>query len=436
MKKIILLLLTIFSLNLYSQVPEPVSEQKDHIILFNGIIHDSRFGGYTQYGWVSFKDGKIDEVRKLDNQTVPAEYYDQNTILIDLDGKHVYPGLILPNSKVGLEDISAVRATVDHTEIGDINSNIRSLIAYNTDSEIISTFRYNGILLSQVVPDGDLITGNSSIMMMEGWNWEDAAYKIDDGMHIKWPRKTFPPNRWTGSTEFRENPNYRNTIDMVHKFLIDSRAYYDLKDKVDGINLKLESMIDVFSGKKKIYIHANTREQIIESVQAFKRHGINNLVIVGANDAYYAIDFLKENNLPVLLNNLHRVPSRNHEDVDLPYRLPYLLHKEGILVGLTASGSLHSQRNLPFLAGTAAGYGLSKSDALKMITYNNAKILGIDNITGSLEVGKDANIIVSEGDILDMRSSKVEMAFIKGKKINLNGKQQILYDRFKRKYSE
>ena len=436
MKKIILLLLTIFSFNLYSQVPEPVSEQKDHIILFNGIIHDSRFGGYTQYGWVSFKDGKIDEVRKLDNQTVPAEYYDQNTILIDLDGKHVYPGLILPNSKVGLEDISAVRATVDHTEIGDINSNIRSLIAYNTDSEIISTFRYNGILLSQVVPDGDLITGNSSIMMMEGWNWEDAAYKIDDGMHIKWPRKTFPPNRRTGSTEFRENPKYRNTIDMVHKFLIDSRAYYDLKDKVDGINLKLESMIDVFSGKKKVYIHANTREQIIESVQAFKRHGINNLVIVGANDAYYAIDFLKENNLPVLLNNLHRVPSRNHEDVDLPYKLPYLLHKEGILVGLTASGSLHSQRNLPFLAGTAAGYGLSKSDALKMITYNNAKILGIDNITGSLEVGKDANIIVSEGDILDMRSSKIEMAFIKGKKINLNGKQQILYDRFKRKYSE
>lgn len=436
MKKIILLLLTIFSFNLYSQVPEPVSEQKDHIILFNGIIHDSRFGGYTQYGWVSFKDGKIDEVRKLENQTVPVEYYDENTILIDLDGKHVYPGLILPNSKVGLEDISAVRATVDHTEIGDINSNIRSLIAYNTDSEIISTFRYNGILLSQVVPDGDLITGNSSIMMMEGWNWEDAAYKIDDGMHIKWPRKTFPPNRWTGSTEFRENPNYRNTIDMVHKFLIDSRAYYDLKDKVDGINLKLESMIDVFSGKKKVYIHANTREQIIESVQAFKRHGINNLVIVGANDAYYAIDFLKENNLPVLLNNLHRVPSRNHEDVDLPYKLPYLLHKEGILVGLTASGSLHSQRNLPFLAGTAAGYGLSKSDALKMITYNNAKILGIDNITGSLEVGKDANIIVSEGDILDMRSSKIEMAFIKGKKINLNGKQQILYDRFKRKYSE
>ena len=143
----------------------------------------------------------------------------------------------------------------------------------------------------------------------------------------------------------------------------------------------------VFSGKKKIYIHANTREQIIESVQTFKRHGINNLVIVGADDAYYAIDFIKENNLPILLNNIHRTPSRNQEDVDLPYKLPYLLYKEGILVGLTASGSLHSQRNLPFLAGTSVAYGVPKEEALKMISYNTPKILGIDNLPGTLEVG-------------------------------------------------
>ena len=144
----------------------------------------------------------------------------------------------------------------------------------------------------------------------------------------------------------------------------------------------------------------------------------------------------EENNLPILLNNLHRVPSRNHEDVDLPYKLPYLLQKEGILVGLTASGSLHSQRNLPFLAGTAAAYGLDKEEALKLITYNNAKILGIDNVTGSLLKGKDANIIISKGDILDMKTSIIEHAFITGRKINLDGKQQVLYERFKRKYSE
>ena len=434
MKKFLILFLVLLNVKLFAQVPEPVNDQTKPVLIYNAFIHIGD-GNTIQNGFVSFDNGKITDVR--------SEYLDlesdtyNNFLKINANGSHLYPGLILPNSKVGLEDISAVRATVDHTEVGELNSNIRSLIAFNTDSEVISTFRYNGILLSQVVPDGSFVTGNSSIMMMEGWNWEDAAYKIDDGMHVKWPRKTYPPSRWSGQTSFRDNPNYKLSVDMINKFLIDSRSYFNLNgDENKEVNLKLEAMVDVFNGKKKIYLHVGSREQIIESVQMFQKHGINNLVLVGANDALYAIDFILENDLPVLLNNLHRVPSRNHEDVDLPYKLPYLLQKEGVLVGLTASGSLHSQRNLPFLAGTAAGYGLGKEEALKLITSNNAKILGIDNVTGTIMVGKDANIIISKGDILDMKSSVIEYAFITGRKVNLDGKQQILYDRFKRKYSK
>ena len=431
MKKLYLLILFIISQNIYSQVPEPVGEQDRPIILYNAQVHIGN-GTIIENGYICFDSGKITHVGDFNN-TILRNF--ENHIQFDLNDKLVYPGLILPISKVGLEDISAIRATRDHTEIGDINSNIRTLTSYNTDSDMISTFRFNGILLSQVTPDGDLITGNSSIMMMEGWNWEDAAYKVDNGIHFKWPRKTYPPSRRSGSTEFRSNTNYKSTVDKIHKFLIDSRSYFDRRDNIEEINLKLEAMLGVFTDEKKVYIHANSREQIIESVQTFKRHGINNLVIVGADDAYYAIDFIKENNLPILLNNIHRTPSRNQEDVDLPYKLPYLLYKEGILVGLTASGSLHSQRNLPFLAGTSVAYGVPKEEALKMISYNTAKILGIDNLTGSLEVGKDANIIVSKGDILDMRTSQIVHAFITGREINLNGKQQILYDRFNRKYS-
>tara|TARA_B100000963_G_scaffold90957_1_gene78293 strand:- start:14 stop:1318 length:1305 start_codon:yes stop_codon:yes gene_type:complete len=433
MKKFLILFLFLLNVKLFAQVPEPVNDQTKPVLIYNAFIHIGD-GNTIQNGFVSFDNGKITDVR--------SEYLDlesdtyNNFLKINANGSHLYPGLILPNSKVGLEDISAVRATVDHTEVGELNSNIRSLIAFNTDSEVISTFRYNGILISQVVPDGSFITGNSSIMMMEGWNWEDAAYKIDDGLHVKWPRKTYPPSRWSGQTSFRDNPNYKPSVDMINKFLIDSRSYFNLNgDENKEVNLKLEAMVDVFNGKKKIYLHVGSREQIIESVQMFQKHGINNLVLVGANDALYAIDFILENDLPVLLNNLHRVPSRNHEDIDLPYKLPYLLQKEGVLVGLTASGSLHSQRNLPFLAGTAAGYGLGKEEALKLITSNNAKILGIDNVTGTIKVGKDANIIISKGDILDMKSSVIEYAFITGRKVNLDGKQQILYDRFKRKYS-
>tara|TARA_X000000368_G_scaffold15625_1_gene12365 strand:+ start:131 stop:1435 length:1305 start_codon:yes stop_codon:yes gene_type:complete len=434
MKKFIILFLVLLNAQLFAQVPEPVNNQNQPVLIYNALIHIGD-GNTIEKGFVSFENGKIAEVSSEDLDLESDAY--QNYLKINANGNHLYPGLILPNSKVGLEDISAVRATVDHTEVGELNSNIRSLIAFNTDSEIISTFRYNGILLSQVVPDGSFVTGNSSIMMMEGWNWEDAAYKIDDGMHVKWPRKTYPPSRWSGQTNFRENPNYKSSVDMINKFLIDSRSYFNLNgDENKEVNLKLEAMVDVFNGKKKIYLHVGSREQIIESVQMFQKHGINDLVLVGANDALYAIDFILENDLPVLLNNLHRVPSRNHEDVDLPYKLPYLLQKEGVLVGLTASGSLHSQRNLPFLAGTAAGYGLSKEEALKLITSNNAKILGIDNVTGTIIVGKDANIIISKGDILDMKSSMIEYAFITGRKVNLDGKQQILYDRFKRKYSK
>ncbi|MFL3000169.1 MAG: amidohydrolase family protein [Cytophagales bacterium] len=434
MKKFLILFLILLNVKLFAQVPEPVNDQTKPVLIYNAFIHIGD-GNTIKNGFISFDNGKITDVSSEDLDLESGTY--NNFLKINANGSHLYPGLILPNSKVGLEDISAVRATVDHTEVGELNSNIRSLIAFNTDSEVISTFRYNGILLSQVVPDGSFVTGNSSIMMMEGWNWEDAAYKIDDGMHVKWPRKTYPPSRWSGQTSFRDNPNYKSSVDMINKFLIDSRSYFNLNgDENKEVNLKLEAMVDVYNGKKKIYLHVGSREQIIESVQMFQKHGINDLVLVGANDALYAIDFILENDLPVLLNNLHRVPSRNHEDVDLPYKLPYLLQKEGVLVGLTASGSLHSQRNLPFLAGTAAGYGLSKEEALKLITSNNAKILGIDNVTGTIMVGKDANIIISKGDILDMKSSVIEYAFITGRKVNLDGKQQILYDRFKRKYSK
>ena len=434
MKKFLILFLVLLNVKLFAQVPEPVNDQTKPVLIYNAFIHIGD-GNTIQNGFVSFDNGKITDVSSEDLDLESGTY--NNFLKINANGSHLYPGLILPNSKVGLEDISAVRATVDHTEVGELNSNIRSLIAFNTDSEVISTFRYNGILLSQVVPDGSFVTGNSSIMMMEGWNWEDAAYKIDDGMHVKWPRKTYPPSRWSGQTSFRDNPNYKSSVDMINKFLIDSRSYFNFNgDENKEVNLKLEAMVDVFNGKKKIYLHVGSREQIIESVQMFQKHGINDLVLVGANDALYAIDFILENDLPVLLNNLHRVPSRNHEDVDLPYKLPYLLQKEGVLVGLTASGSLHSQRNLPFLAGTAAGYGLGKEEALKLITSNNAKILGIDNVTGTIMVGKDANIIISKGDILDMKSSVIEYAFITGRMVNLDGKQQILYDRFKRKYSK
>lgn len=410
-----------------AQVPEPVPAQAKPIVLMNGTAHIGN-GEVIENSVVAFENGKITMVGDATTVRLDMTRFD----VINIAGKHVYPGLILPNTVLGLEDISSVRATIDSEEVGDLNPHVRSLVAYNTDSEVIATLRHNGILLAQSTPGGDLITGTSSIMMLEGWNWEDAQYKADDGVHLNWPTKTYGPRWWMGETAPRPNPNYQEGIDKLEKFFADAKAYSEAQPAVT--NLRLEAMKGVFSGAQKLFVHADRRIEIMEGLQFAKANGAASIVLVGGTDAGSTIDYLKEHNIPVLLTDVHRIPGREDEDYDLAYKLPALLHNAGIKVGLTYE-TLHGSRNLPFTAGTAAAYGgISKEDALKMITSNTASILGIDATTGTLESGKDANIVVSEGDILDMRSSKVTNAFVQGKQIILDGKQQMLYDRFKRKY--
>lgn len=412
----------------FAQVPEPVAAQQKPILLMNGTAHIGN-GEVIENSVVAFENGKITLVG--DARTVRLDM--SGFEVISIEGKHVYPGLILPNTQLGLEDISAVRATLDKEEVGDMNPNVRALVAYNTDSEVIPTLRFNGILLAQSTPLGDLIAGSSSVMMLEGWNWEDAVYKADDGIHIYWPSKMFSPRWWMGETEPRTNPDYKLASAKLETFIADAKAYSEVQNPA-VVNHKLEAMRGVFNGEKKLYLHANRRIEIMEGLQFVKSNGANSIVLVGGTDAQYVMPYLKENNIPVLVADVHRVPGREDEDYDMPYRLPAILHEAGITVGLTYE-SLHNSRNLPFFAGTVAAYGgIDKEEALKMITSNTAKILGVGATTGTLEQGKDAHIVVSEGDLLDMRTSIVTHAFILGRLVNLDGKQQMLYDRFKRKY--
>ncbi len=435
MKKLtgILILLIYFAANTtLAQVPEPAAPQTESILLVGGTAHIGN-GEVIENSVISIVDGKIGICADATRVRLDMSQFDQK---IDVSGKHIYPGLILPSTNLGLEEISAVRATRDYNEVGGLNPNVRSLIAYNTDSELIPTLRYNGILLAQTTPEGGLVSGTSSIMKLDGWNWEDAAYQMDDGVHINWPQKQLGPKWWLGESRGQENKKYGESVQQIKTLFEDARSYHAITgDK--SKNLKLEALKGVLEGTKRLYIHTENRAEIIESVQWAKNvAGIDNVVIVGASEAYYAIDFLKEHNIPVILGNVHELPNRPEEAIDLPYRLPSILTKNGLVVALAYNGRLASSRNLPFYAGTAAAYGLSKEEALKLVTSNAAEILGISDRTGTLEPGKDANIVVSSGDMLDMRFSKVEIAFIEGKKLNLDGKQQLLHQRFKNKYED
>jgi len=430
MKNIIGIILITLAFNISAQVPEPAQPQSKPVALMNGIVHIGN-GDVIENGILTFEKGKITSVGDARSVKIDLSDYE----VINVSGKHVYPGLILANSILGLSDINSVRATRDFNEVGNFTPNVRSVIAYNTDSEVIPTLRYNGILLAQVVPHGGIISGSSSIMALDGWNWEDAVYTLDDGIHLNWPNYMIPPKWWLGETEWKKNERYDETVQEIERFLQNTKSYM-MQDEPEEINLKLEAMKGLYDGNKKMYIHADGKREIIESINMLEHNGIIDVVVVGASDAYYVMDFLKDRNIPVLLTKVHRLPNRDEEDVDMPFKLPYLLTEKGILVALIQSGSLQSSRNLPFYAGTAAAYGLDKEEALKLVTSNPAKILGIDQITGTLEQGKDANIIVSEGDLLDMRTSKLQYAFIKGSNLQLEGKQQMMYERYKQKYGK
>jgi imidazolonepropionase-like amidohydrolase len=412
-----------------AQVPAPGKAQKKPVILLGGIAHIGN-GQVIENSAIAFENGKITLVADASSAKIDLSKFEVQDIL----GKHVYPGFILPDTDMGLVEVSAVRSTVDNREVGSFNPNVRSIVAYNTDSELIPTMKFNGILMAQITPIGGIISGSSSIVQLDAWDWEDAVSKTDDGIHLNWPRRYVRTGWWAEPGGTNKNEKYEGTVNQIKEFFDDAVAYNKVSNPI-ATNLKLKAMRGLFEGSKTLYLHVDFAKDIIESVKFAQSYGIKNVVLVGAEDALYVKDFIKENNLPVLLSNVHRLPGRAEEDVDLPYKLPYLLMKEGILVGLTYSGTTNA-RNLPFFAGTAAAHGLGKEEALMTITSNVAKIMGVADKVGTLENGKEATLFVSSGDALDMRTNNVEVAFVQGRKITLDSKQQALYQKYKDKFEE
>ncbi|MGJ3237013.1 amidohydrolase family protein [Marivirga sp.] len=430
LKYIGIIILSVLSFSVMAQVPAPGEPQKEPIAIMNAYAHLGN-GEVIENSVITFENGVITNVADATSIRLDLSGYK----VIEAEGMHVYPGLIASNTIIGLEEIAAVRATRDQDETGDFNPNVRALIAYNTDSEIIPTTRFNGVLYAQTTPRGGRISGSSSVMDLDAWNWEDAVLKNDEGIHLNWPSKLRYPRWWLGETEWRENEDYDKQYDEVKSFFKDANSYNEI-DNLETTNLKLESMKGLFDGAKSLYIHTDRAKEIVQSIQFAMEMGVKKIVLVGGDESYYVRDFLKENNIPVILEETLRLPSRTADPVDMPYQLPNLLHKAGIKVAIGQWGEVMQVRNLPFSVGTAASYGLGKEEALKMVTLNAAEIMGVDDKIGSLEEGKIASIVVSQGDILDMEGNQPEYVFVEGRQVNLEAHQQRLYKKFKEKFDQ
>ncbi|MCM4168980.1 Imidazolonepropionase [Arenibacter antarcticus] len=405
----------------------PASEQKTGISIEGAVAHLGN-GEVIENSLIMFENGKLTFVGNANTKIA------RTGTIIDAKGKHVYPGFIISCSSLGLVEVDAVRATNDKAEIGEIIPHVRSLIAYNAESKVVESMRPNGVLLGQISPKGGTISGTSSIMQFDAWNWEDAAVKVDDGIHMKWPNSFKQGRWWMGEDRgYKPNKDYSEETAKIESFLKNAEAYG--KSTAKENNPAYAATQGLFQGTQKLYVSADGEKEILDAITLIKNLGVKHVVLVGGYDAHKITDFLKKHQIPVLVRAPHNLPEFEDDDYDLPYKLPKLLADAGLLVALQNMDESNFQnRNLPFYAGQLVQQGMSPEEALELITSNPAKILGIDQDYGSLEVGKSATLFISEGDALDMRTNQLTRAFIDGRDISLETHQTVLWKRYMGKY--
>ena len=408
--------------------PTPGAEQSRSMLILGATAHLGT-GDVLEDCAVGFRDGRIDYVGR--SFQVNRQKYDD---ILDATGQHLYPGFIVTNTTLGLQEIGAVRATQDQYEVGTFRPNVRSVIAFNTDSEITPTVRTNGVLMGQITPRGGVVSGSSGVVHFDGWNWEDAAMVMVDGIHLNWP-STHHRHRSDGKVDIQRRKTYDQQKHEIERFFGEAQAYASAPRGL-VTDVRHEGMRGLFDGSLCLYVHTNDARAITEAVHFKRDLGIERMAIVGGYDAYLVADLLRENDVAVMLQSVHSLPRFADDDVDLPFKLPKLLMDEGLTVALQVDKRMTemNSRNLPFYAGTARAHGLTEEQAIQALTRNPARILGIDDQVGTLERGKVATMFLSEGDALDMRTNSLTHAWIEGRDIDLDNRQRQLYRKFQTKY--
>ena len=426
------LLTCIFILSLFTSLFSqelPAPDQSESILLVDATIHVGT-GEVIEQGAVGFENGVLTFVGEASE--VNRSEYQQ---VIEVAGQHIYPGFIATNNILGLVEVDAVRSTRDYSETGTLNPNVRALVAYNTDSKITPTVRSNGVLMTQVTPRGGRISGSSSVVQLDAWNWEDAVILEDGGIHVNWPSMFQKSGWWAEPGPTKKNKKYDEQRDGLVDFLIEAKAYAQTAEP-EKLNLKFEAMRRVFTGNQRLYIHAHAAKELMNIIKIKRKLDLEHVVVVGGNDALLVAESLKENSIPVILDRSQGLPNRVDDDYDAIFTLAQNLMEKGVLVAMSGKGGMEAMntRNLPFYAGNCVTYGMNEEDALKLITLNAAQIIGIEESHGSLETGKSATLFVSEGDALDILGNQLTYAFIDGRLISLDNHQNRLSKRFNEKY--
>ncbi|NQV38660.1 MAG: amidohydrolase family protein [Candidatus Marinimicrobia bacterium] len=416
------------------QIPAPAQEKP--ILIQNGTLHTVSHG-VLEHTDILFENGII---TRIDDNIVPNPEME----VIDAGGKHIYPGLIASVSTLGLVEVSAVRATVDYDEVGDMTPEVRANVSYNPDSELIPITRSNGVLFVNTMPTGGRLTGQSSLMMMDGWTWEDATLNHPTALHVNWPDMWIDTNPNSKTPVSEQEENRRKALKELNELIDRVRQYQKIIDNPPksrphdvAHDLRLEAMIPYANGEKPFFIHAFDARQIETAVHWSIKQNVK-IVIVGGWDAWRVTEILKEHQIPVIIEGTLRTPWRRNSDYSEAYALPAWLYEAGVSFCISTAGNAFQAahvRDLPNHAAMAAAFGLPMDVALRSITLSAAEILGVDDQIGSLDIGKDASLFIADGDILEI-TSHVEQAYILGTTTDMNDRHKTLYKKYLEKYKQ
>lgn len=422
----------------------PARRPAPPVLLRGGTVHTVS-GGVLENTDVLMVDGRIAALGAKLAAPAGAE-------VVDVTGRQVYPGFISANSQLGLTEVQAVRATVDVNEIGDVNPNARTQVAINPESDLIPVARLNGVLTANITPlaappgggfggaaRAAVFAGTSALVRLDGWTWEDMTLRSATAMHLYWPTMEIPrdPRNPRAADEARRTRDER--LKLIRDTFAAARAYAGAKQggRADT-DLRLEALLPVLRGETKLFVHAVSLLQINAALDWARDEKLA-FTLVGGRDAWRVAERLKAANVGVILAGTFNVPSRRDEAYDLSYAIPGKLHAAGvkfcIAMGNDGASETGNERNLPYEAALAAGFGLSRADALKSVTLSAAELLGADKELGSLEVGKRATLFVANGDALEV-TTNVELAYIDGAKIDLRSRHTELYEKYRKRLGQ
>ena len=407
----------------------PGATQQKPIALINARIYTIN-QAVIPSGTVVFDKGKITAVGQ--NVQIPAD-----AEVINCLGKLIYPGFIAPATTIGLVEIEAVRATRDVSEVGQYNPNAKAEVAYNPESELIPTIRSNGILIANVIPDGGVIAGRSSLMQLDGWTREDIALKRVSGMSVHFPQMSIFSAPWMRRSADEQRRDNEKKLQELYDYFQEAKMYSEAAKNgltENSKDIRMEAMRALFEENLPVLIEAGEEKQIREAITFILKFNLRG-VIVGGNDAWKCTDELREANIPVIIQKVHSVPWRDEQGYDACFTLAAKLAAAKIKFAFSDGGSWQ-QRNLPFEAGTAIAFGLSETDALRALTLSPSEILGVSDRVGSIEVGKDATLFVSNGNALDGLTNSLEYAFIQGRMVSLSSKQTKLAKKYRTRYQQ